>query len=211
MIVAAVAAGLSFGHPSNYVIGTLCFFRFWLGFGVGGDYPLSATIMSEYSTTKWRGALIGSVFAMQGMGLLTAAMVITSIINSYYGGNPQQADVVWRIVLVLAAILTALTLYARSKMPETPRFTLLVQGDQETTNKSLSQVLHEETKRYKKSSSDFFHFCKKYWKSLLGCARRGSHAYITPLTPLHALQHLVPVGYFLLQPELVPIDRVHGH
>lgn len=24
---------------SNAVIGTLCFMRFWLGVGVGGDYP----------------------------------------------------------------------------------------------------------------------------------------------------------------------------
>ncbi|KVI04634.1 Major facilitator superfamily domain, general substrate transporter [Cynara cardunculus var. scolymus] len=39
------------------VIGTLCFFRFWLGFGIGRDYPLSATIMSEYANKKTRGAL----------------------------------------------------------------------------------------------------------------------------------------------------------
>lgn len=27
--------------------GTLVFFRFFLGFGIGGDYPLSSVIMSE--------------------------------------------------------------------------------------------------------------------------------------------------------------------
>ena len=30
-----------------------------------GDYPLSATIASEYSSSKWRGAFVASVFAMQ--------------------------------------------------------------------------------------------------------------------------------------------------
>ena len=30
-----------------------------------GDYPLSATIATEYSPTKWRGAFVASVFAMQ--------------------------------------------------------------------------------------------------------------------------------------------------
>jgi PHS family inorganic phosphate transporter-like MFS transporter len=39
--------------------------------GIGGDYPLSATIMSEYSNTRTRGAFIAAVFSMQGLGLLT--------------------------------------------------------------------------------------------------------------------------------------------
>jgi len=47
------------------MIGQLCIWRFFLGFGIGGDYPLSATIASEYATTRWRGAFVGSVFAMQ--------------------------------------------------------------------------------------------------------------------------------------------------
>jgi len=44
---------------------TLCFFRFFLGFGVGGEYPLCATIMSEYSNSRNRGAFVAAVFAMQ--------------------------------------------------------------------------------------------------------------------------------------------------
>lgn len=44
----------------------ICSLPFILGVGIGGDYPLSATIMSEYSSTVSRGAYIGSVFAMQG-------------------------------------------------------------------------------------------------------------------------------------------------
>ena len=36
---------MSFGTTSNAVIGTLCMWRFLLGFGVGGDYPVSATLM----------------------------------------------------------------------------------------------------------------------------------------------------------------------
>ncbi|KAF6156165.1 hypothetical protein GIB67_024135, partial [Kingdonia uniflora] len=36
------------------------------GFGIGGDYPLSAMIMSKYANKKTRGAFIAAVFAMQG-------------------------------------------------------------------------------------------------------------------------------------------------
>jgi PHS family inorganic phosphate transporter-like MFS transporter len=53
MVMAAIASGLSFGHTPASVMTTLCFFRFWLGFGIGGDYPLSATIMSEYANTRY--------------------------------------------------------------------------------------------------------------------------------------------------------------
>ncbi|KAL6342881.1 hypothetical protein AAG906_016900 [Vitis piasezkii] len=55
MVVCSVASGLSFGNERKGVMATLCFFRFWLGFGIGGDYPLSATIMSEYANKKTRG------------------------------------------------------------------------------------------------------------------------------------------------------------
>lgn len=47
MIICAIGQGVSFGSSAVAVITTLCIFRFWLGFGIGGDYPLSATIMSE--------------------------------------------------------------------------------------------------------------------------------------------------------------------
>jgi len=47
MVLCSLASGLSFNRKSKDVITTLCFFRFWLGVGIGGDYPLSATIMSE--------------------------------------------------------------------------------------------------------------------------------------------------------------------
>ena len=46
-------------------IGLFCFWRFTLGFGIGGDYPLSAVITSEYSSKHFRGTLIAAVFSMQ--------------------------------------------------------------------------------------------------------------------------------------------------
>ena len=66
MIFAGFSQSMTFGRTSTSMVGTLCFWRFILGIGVGGDYPLSATIISEYASTASRGALIASVFAMQG-------------------------------------------------------------------------------------------------------------------------------------------------
>ena len=39
--------------------------RLVLGFGIGGDYPVSAVYMSEYSNRQDRGRLVGLVFSMQ--------------------------------------------------------------------------------------------------------------------------------------------------
>jgi len=64
MFITSIASGLSFGSTAKGVMTMLCFFRFWLGFGIGGDYPLSATIMSEYANKKTRGSFMAAVFAM---------------------------------------------------------------------------------------------------------------------------------------------------
>ncbi|CBI22560.3 unnamed protein product, partial [Vitis vinifera] len=112
MVVCAICSGLSFGYSPKAVIITLCFFRFWLGFGIGGDYPLSATIMSEYANKKTRGAFIAAVFAMQGMGIIFAGL-------DPVRSTQREADFLWRIVLMLGALPALLTYYWRMKMPET--------------------------------------------------------------------------------------------
>lgn len=55
MVTYALALVLHFGSKSRIVISSLLFFRFWLGFGIGGDYPLSAVIISEYPNLKTQG------------------------------------------------------------------------------------------------------------------------------------------------------------
>src|SRR5258708_3282762 len=39
-----------------------------MGVGIGGDYPLSAVISSEFASTKIRGRMMAAVFANQGWG-----------------------------------------------------------------------------------------------------------------------------------------------
>ena len=69
MIIGSIGQSMSFGFTQKAVIGTLCFWRLVLGVGVGGDYPLSATIISEYASRSNRGALVAAVFSMQGTNL----------------------------------------------------------------------------------------------------------------------------------------------
>ena len=39
-----------------------------MGIGIGGDYPLSAVISSEFASTRIRGRMMTAVFAAQGWG-----------------------------------------------------------------------------------------------------------------------------------------------
>jgi PHS family inorganic phosphate transporter-like MFS transporter len=68
MIVATFAQALA-GHSTGvHIIGALIVWRFIMGVGIGGDYPLSAVISSEFASTHIRGRLMTAVFAFQGWG-----------------------------------------------------------------------------------------------------------------------------------------------
>uniref|UniRef100_A0A7N0UE89 Major facilitator superfamily (MFS) profile domain-containing protein n=1 Tax=Kalanchoe fedtschenkoi TaxID=63787 RepID=A0A7N0UE89_KALFE len=157
MVFCSMASGLSFGHTPKGTMATLCFFRFWLGFGIGGDYPLSATIMSEYANKRTRGAFIAAVFAMQGFGILgggIVALIVSSAFDREFSSPPYsvvgaastvpQADYVWRIILMVGAIPAALTYYWRMKMPETARYTALVAKNAQQAASDMSKVLQVE-------------------------------------------------------------------
>ena len=54
-------------HAVN-VIGVIIAWRGLMGIGIGGDYPLSAVISSEFASAHIRGRLMTAVFANQGWG-----------------------------------------------------------------------------------------------------------------------------------------------
>ncbi|KAL1540648.1 putative inorganic phosphate transporter 1-8 [Salvia divinorum] len=79
MIFSAIWCGFSACTSRSCVLLTLGFFRFALGVGIGGDYPLSATIMSEFANRRTRGAFIAAVFSMQGFGILVSSAVTMAV------------------------------------------------------------------------------------------------------------------------------------
>lgn len=58
------ASSLSAPTQAVSVLGMLGFWRVFLGLGIGGDYPLSGVITSEFSDTNMRGMMVAAVFAM---------------------------------------------------------------------------------------------------------------------------------------------------
>lgn len=129
MVLSALGCGFSVCTSPACVLVSLGFFRFLLGIGIGGDYPLSATIMSEFANKRTRGSFIAAVFSMQGFGILASSIVTMTVCGIFHGASnekgkektPSQADVAWRLILMLGAIPAAMTYYWRMMMPETAR------------------------------------------------------------------------------------------
>ena len=70
LIIFAFLSAFTYGVSGPAVIGSLAFWRFFLGIGIGMMVPLSAITMSEYSSRKSRGGFVAIVFAMQGTPFL---------------------------------------------------------------------------------------------------------------------------------------------
>jgi PHS family inorganic phosphate transporter-like MFS transporter len=95
----------------------LILFRFVLGLGIGGDYPVSATIASEFSGKNVRGRIISTVFAMQGVGLIVGPLLAMLLLSMHVSN-----DLTWRILLAAGAIPPLTVFWARRHLKETPRF-----------------------------------------------------------------------------------------
>ncbi len=100
--------------------------RFLLGLGIGGDYPVSAVLMSEYANRADRGRLVGLVFSMQAIGLIVGPLVGLGLLSSGLSEN-----VTWRLLLGFGAVPAAAVIYLRSRMPESPRFQAHVRRESE--------------------------------------------------------------------------------
>jgi MFS family permease len=111
MVLAAIGSALS---PN---LATLVVFRFLLGFGVGGDYPVSAVLMSEYSHHSSRGRMIGLVFSAQAVGLIVGPLTALALLGG--GVSPQLT---WRLLLGFGAIPAVAAVWLRRTVPEPPRY-----------------------------------------------------------------------------------------
>lgn len=144
----------------------LIIFRFIMGIGIGGDYPISATIMSEYANVKDRGKLIALVFSNQALGSIAAAIV--GILSALF----LPPDLAWRVIAGVGAIPAATVIYLRRKVPETPRYSLLVEGKVEEAKKAARFLgadlsLSQEIRAKERDIIDLF---RSYGTLLIGTA-----------------------------------------
>ncbi|GJF00063.1 Inorganic phosphate transporter [Phanerochaete sordida] len=170
-------------HAVN-IIGVIIVWRGLMGIGIGGDYPLSSVISSEFASTHIRGRLMTAVFANQGWGQFTAALVAFIIVSAYKGSilrdDPTtfpHIDQMWRILIGLGCIPGVIALYFRLTIPETPRFTMDIERNVQQASQDVDNFLTtgtyyvdpdaaiERVQAPKASKRDFLAYFSK-WQNL---------------------------------------------
>ena len=121
-----------FGRKAMYVIDLLAFvlfaaltavsqsawqlilFRFLLGVGIGADYPISATLVAEFSSRHKRGQ----------HGTFLAAMWFVGAVAAYVVGLAflPMGENAWRYMLGVGAVFALIVFFFRITLPESPRW-----------------------------------------------------------------------------------------
>ncbi|OAX38279.1 MFS general substrate transporter [Rhizopogon vinicolor AM-OR11-026] len=176
LMLIIIATILCMSTPTNVLSPTgsllyLSFFRILLGIGVGGDYPLSASVVSDRAVLRKRGTILAYVFANQGWGSLVGSLVTIIVLACYKHvmddeGETSKVDGVWRIVIGLSLIPAFGTLYQRLTLPESMRFKNS-QGEGDEEEKVIQDLQNdqgkpaedgaEETKR-----AEFFYYFREW-------------------------------------------------
>ncbi|MCX7780343.1 MAG: MFS transporter [Negativicutes bacterium] len=126
LVLYSVATGLC-GLSWNFE--SLLVFRFLVGFGLGGELPVAATLMSEYSPPANRGRFVVLLESFWGAGWLAAALISYLIIPQYG----------WKIAFFLGALPAFYVFYIRLHVPESVRY-LLNKGKLQEAHKIVSGI-----------------------------------------------------------------------
>ncbi|KAG2340705.1 phosphate permease [Suillus weaverae] len=148
MIIATFGQALAGQAPAVSVLGVIIVWRFIMGVGIGGDYPLSAIISSEFAATRSRGRLMTAVFASQGWGQFASALVGIIVVQAYKSDILNApfpcvvpVDYAWRLLIGLGCVPGVIALYFRLTIPETPRFTMDIERNVAQATADITNVL----------------------------------------------------------------------
>ncbi|KAF4971156.1 hypothetical protein FZEAL_9910 [Fusarium zealandicum] len=118
------------GYNDLSFLGLFVWWRFVMGIGIGAEYPLSAVITSEWSSTQSRATMLSSVFMMQPIGQALAQLVGLFVLLGFQRSHDLQGmrcgldrlheedckkalDGIWRIVIGSGAVPALLAIIFR--------------------------------------------------------------------------------------------------
>ena len=100
------------GQNTSTVFFVLAFFRFVLGVGCGGVYPLAAALSARTPAKKEdRGQSVALVFSMQGVGYLAAPLLAFALLAIFGESNAYT----WRVLLGVGCLPGLVLLHMRTK------------------------------------------------------------------------------------------------
>ena len=126
--IASAFCALSWSYES------LLIFRFLVGFGLGGELPVAATLVSEYAPSRVRGRFIVLLESFWGLGWIAAACIAYFFIPVYG----------WRMAFLIGALPALYVCLIRLHMPESVRYLLAHGRVTEARNivASIEKTLH---------------------------------------------------------------------
>ena len=113
----------------SWSVAVLVVLRFIANFGLGGEVPVSATLVTEFMPSRWRGRATVGMAAGFPLGLALAALLGMLIVPQYG----------WRALFALGVLPAALLLFFRRTVPESVRF-LLAKGRFAEAERTVAQI-----------------------------------------------------------------------
>jgi MFS family permease len=114
-LVATAATGFAWDLPS------FCFFRFFTGAGIGGEYAAINSTIQELIPARYRGAtdlaINGSFWIGGALGAASSLVLLDP--------NIIDPEIGWRLSFLIGAILGLVILFLRRWIPESPRWLVL--------------------------------------------------------------------------------------
>ena len=138
-VVASAATALAWNAWS------LLLFRFFVGVGIGADYPISVAYITENIPARVRGRMVIGAFSFQSIGALLGALVGWITIWIFQQVQPDLAiGYAWRWMLGVGVVLSFLVGGLRLLfLLESPSY-YLVKGEYAKASKAASELLEKE-------------------------------------------------------------------
>lgn len=97
---------------SSWDLTSLVVFRFLVGVGMGAEFPMALSLVSEFISSKQRGKYLALLEGAWPLGFITCGLLSLALLP--VGG--------WRLVFVVQGLLAVYVLVIRRAVPESPRW-----------------------------------------------------------------------------------------
>ena len=128
-LVATAATGLSWN------LWSFCFFRFFTGAGIGGEYSAINSTIQEFVPARYRGRVDLVINGSFWLGAAVGAVAALFVLDPKY----FAPDHGWRVSFFAGAALGLVILLVRRFIPESPRW-LVIHGREQEAEAAMKEV-----------------------------------------------------------------------
>lgn len=124
------AASLAMGLAWDFA--SLVAFRFIIGCGMGAEYPVAMSLVSEFMPSRQRGRYIGFLEGFWPLGFILSGLISVAFVST----------ISWRVMFFILAGMACYALIIRRAVPESPRW-YASQGRYEEADQTMRAFEHD--------------------------------------------------------------------